>query len=264
MFCIDLRISETLSWICVLITLNKKEKTSEEAVAKRIILIRHGDDPPDDRAYTYFQQNGFDVEITRPYKGDVLGDLSDDVVGTVIYGGPFNVFETDKHPFLNDEHRWIELCIENQVPMLGICQGAQSIAHTLGAKVGPREGEPHEFGYYQLYPTEAGADILSQPIAVTQAHFHEFEVPDGGELLAYSDTFPQQAFRYGSSTYGFQFHPEVTIEGFRRWQTLLSFNYGRPGVQTVDEQNSLMYEHDEAQAEWFYEFLDKLFGKPTD
>ena len=42
------------------------------------------------------------------------------------------------------------------IPLLGICQGAQSIAHVLGAAVGPRPGEPHEFGYDSIHATDAG------------------------------------------------------------------------------------------------------------
>lgn len=231
-------------------------------MSRRVVIIRHGDDPPDDRVYTYFQQHGFEPEVRTPFKGDELGDLTDDVVGSVVHGGPYNVFETDLHPFLIDEHRWIEQCIEREVPLLGICQGAQSIAYTLGAGAGPRPGEPHEFGYYTIYPTDAGLDILPQPLVVTQAHFHGFELPDGGELLAYSDLFPNQAFRYGKSVYGFQFHPEVTIECFRRWQRDYTNHDGCYGTQSRDEQDRMMLEHDAAQAAWFYGFLGELFPAP--
>ncbi|MDE0695176.1 MAG: glutamine amidotransferase, partial [Boseongicola sp.] len=62
---------------------------------------------------------------------------------------------------------------------------------------------------------------------------------------------------------GLQFHPEVTIEGFRRWQKQNWANYDRPGVQQREEQTRLMHEHDAAQAEWFYGFLGSLFGRPS-
>jgi GMP synthase (glutamine-hydrolysing) len=228
---------------------------------KRVVLVRHGDDPPDDRVVTFLVENGFVPDIRKPFSGDLLGDVGADVAGSVVYGGKYNVFETDHHPFLDEEYRWIAACMAAGVPLLGICQGAQQIAYHLGAAVGPAEGEPHEFGYYQLQPTEAGRAIVPDGLFVTQAHFHTFALPEGAELLAGSATFPHQAFRWGAKTYALQFHPEVTIEGFRRWQAAPWAFYGKPGAQTRAEQDRLMYAHDAAQAEWFNGFLGKLFGR---
>ena len=230
---------------------------------KRVILVRHGDDPPDDRVFTYLTTRGFAPEIRCPYRGDSVTDPDESIAGSVVFGGPFSVFETNQNPFLLDEHRWIEQCMERGIPLLGICQGAQSIAHVLGARVGPPETGMHEFGYYEIVPTEQGRDFLPEPIHVVQAHYHQFAVPSGGELLAESALFPHQAFRYGKTTYGMQFHPEVTIEAFRRWQTASWAAYGQPGAQTRDQQDALMLEHDAAQASWFYGFLESLFGSRT-
>ncbi len=232
-------------------------------MTRSVVLIRHGDGPADDRVVRFFRERGIEPDMRRPFKGEALGAPDGSVAASVVYGGPFNVFDTGKHPFLIDEHRWIEGCIEQDIPLLGICQGAQSIAYTLGAKAGPRPGEPHEFGYYQVHPTEAGKDILPGPRYFAQSHWHEFEVPGGGELLAYSEVFPQQAFRYGATTYGFQFHAEVTPAGFRRWQDEPHAAFGKPGGQTREQQDALGAAHDAAQHDWFMGFLEKLFGGVT-
>lgn len=228
---------------------------------RRVVLIWHGDDPIDDRVVTYFRWNNVEPEIIRPFKDERLGDVDDQVAASVVYGGGFNVFETDTHPFLVDEHRWIEQCIEHGVPLLGICQGAQSIAHTLGARCGPRPGEPHEFGYYAIRPTQAGKDLFPDELVVAQAHSHEFELPDGAELLAESDLFPHQAMRYGDNVFALQFHPEVTRAGFRRWQVSDWAMYGKPGVQTRETQDALAEADDGKQHIWFMNFLDMLFGR---
>jgi GMP synthase (glutamine-hydrolysing) len=229
-------------------------------MSRKIILVRHGDDPPDDRVHTYVLQNGFEPVILRPFKGDKLPKVGPDIAGSVVYGGRFNVYEEDKHPFLHEEARWIRDCIAADIPLLGLCQGAQQIAWILGAKVGPYEQHVHEFGYYPISPTAEGRDFLPETLHMTQSHFHTFAIPDGAVHLASSPLYPNQAFRVGNSTYAFQFHPEMTIEGFRRWQSREGSAYGKPGAQTREEQDALMFASDAKQADWFFDFLSKLFG----
>ncbi len=231
-------------------------------MAERVLLVRHGDEPADDRVISWLTQAGFEVESRKPFAGDLLGAPDPDLADTVIYGGMFNVYETDKHPCLLEEYRWIDACLKADVPMLGLCQGAQQIAYHLGAWAGPKPNETFEFGYYRIDPTPEADGFLNGPLHVTQAHFHTFDLPDGAVRLAGNDTYENQAFRIGDKVYGFQFHPEVTIEGFRRWQKWKGDVYDRPGAQDRETQTRLMYEHDAAQAEWFYGFLDKLFGRP--
>lgn len=225
-----------------------------------LVLVRHGDDPPDDRVVTFAVENGFNPIIVKPFKGEALGEPGPDLAGTVLYGGPLCVFEEEAHPFLRDEARWLGSCMDRGLPILGICQGAQQIARHLGAHVGPMPEGLHEFGYYPVSPTEAGRDFLPETLHMAQAHFHTFEIPQGALHLATSPLYPNQAFRHGTNVYGFQFHPEVTIEGFRRWQNRPWAAYGKPGAQTREEQDRLMMQHDAAQADWFYGFLRKLFG----
>lgn len=230
-------------------------------MARQLVLVRHGDDPPDDRVVTFAVENGFEPVILRPFRGDPLPAPGPEVAGTVIYGGPFNAYDHATHPFLKAEEDWIRACMDRGLPVLGICQGAQQIAHLLGARVGPIQGEPHEFGYYRVDPTPEGADFLPGPLHMCQAHFHMFDIPPGATRLAGSDLFPNQAFRFGARVYGLQFHPEVTIEGFRRWQNAPWAAWGRPGAQTRGEQTALMHAHDAAQADWFMGFLSRLFGR---
>ena len=229
-------------------------------MARRVLLVRHGAGPDDDRVVTWLRMNGLEPDIRHPFAGESLGDIDEDLAGTVIYGGPYNAYDTALHPFLNEEYRWIGAVRDAGLPMLGICQGAQMIAHHAGAPVGPLPEGWHEFGYYEVRPTEAGRAVFPEPLHLAESHFHGFELPTGAERLASSDLFPNQAARFAPGVYGFQFHAEQTIEGFRRWQAEKPGVYGQPGVQEKEEQTRLMHLHDAAQAEWFYGFLGTLFG----
>jgi GMP synthase (glutamine-hydrolysing) len=66
--------------------------------------------------------------------------------------------------------------------------------------------------------------------------------------------------RYGARTYAFQFHGEVTRNGFRRWQDRDRAPWGMAGVQSREEQDRLGVAHDPGQHAWFMGFLARLFG----
>lgn len=229
-------------------------------MAKRVLSVRHGDEPLDDRATAWLRNAGYVVETRRPFKGETLGVPEDDLAATIIYGGLYNVYETGRHPFLREEYRWLDACLNAGVPVLGICQGCQMIAHHLGAWAGPRAEEIFEFGYYEITPAPGAGGFLDAPLTVTQAHFHTFELPGGAVRLAGNANYQNQAFRWGDITFGLQFHPEVTPTGFRRWQEEKREAYGRPGVQSRDMQDALMARHDAAQAAWFEGFLGSFIG----
>ena len=229
-------------------------------MTQRVVLVRHGHEPADDRVTSYVTQNGYVPDIRKPFAGDTLGDVTDGVAATVIYGGMYNAFDADKHPFLNEEYRWIGAAMDAGIPVLGLCQGAQMIAYHPGEWAGPRDPEVYEFGYYEITPTGADPDFMPEPLWMTQSHFHTFDLPKGAVHLARSALYENQAFRLGDNVYGFQFHPEVTIEGFRRWQNEKGSYAGLTGAQDRDTQTELMYAHDAPQAEWFTGFLSRFLG----
>lgn len=232
------------------------------AMKNKIILVRHGDEPGDDRVSTWIAAQGFEAAWRAPYEGEPLdAEVGDDIAGTVLYGGAHCVDEPDVYPWLAEEAAWVRRCVAAGRPVLGICLGGQVVADALGARVGPGTSGLHEFGYYPL-TAEPDQSEIPDGLVVTQAHFHEFQLPDGARRLAASQAFPNQAFRYGECTYGLQFHPEQTVEGFRRWQDADWAPYGQPGVQDRAEQDALAAaEHDARQARWFHDFLARLFGE---
>jgi len=224
-----------------------------------VLALRHGDGPQDDRITSWCQLNKVPLDIRRPFKGDALPDLTQ-ISALVVYGGMYNADAIQEHPFLSTEYAAIEQALARDIPLLGICQGAQMLARALGAWAGAPDHGRHEFGYYEVAPTDDNTALLPTPLHLCQAHFHTYDLPRGAVHLARSTSFEQQAFRYGARAYGFQFHAEVTIEGFRRWQQR-ALSYGQPGAQTRDAQDRLMVQHDRAQADWFYAFLDKFLGE---
>ena len=227
---------------------------------KTILLLDHHDNPRDDLATTYLQNAGFNLELCCPFKGDPLPDANTHLSGAVIYGGEPNLTEIRQYPYLLEELNWIEHALSDCLPMVGICLGAQLIAHALGARVDYHEQDLCEFGYYPIKPTLEGQAIFPEPMHVVQAHKQYFELPEGAVLLAEGEVFSNQAFRYDKKAYGLQFHPEISADIFRRWQNSDWAFYGLPGAQTRHQQDQLLPDADPIQSQWFDGFLQHVFA----
>jgi len=143
-----------------------------------------------------------------------------DLSHLVILGGPMNVYEEERYPFLRDEDLFIKEAIQRGKAILGICLGAQLIAKALGAKV--FKAPVKEIGWYDVSLTKTGSQDplfsgLPRTFPVFQWHEDTFEIPNRGKLIATSSPISHQAFRYGERVYGLQFHVEVTQEMIHEW-----------------------------------------------
>jgi GMP synthase (glutamine-hydrolysing) len=140
--------------------------------------------------------------------------------GIVVMGGPMSVYQQEQHPVLRKELALLEAAIKANVPVLGVCLGAQLLAHALGAPV-TKAGQA-EIGWYPV-SREPGADgdrLLSafgQTETVFQWHSDTYGLPRNAVRLASSPRCREQAFRYGTYQYGLQFHLEVTEAMIRAW-----------------------------------------------
>lgn len=142
------------------------------------------------------------------------------LAGLIVLGGSMNTDETDEYPFLLHEVNWIRAAVDHDLPVLGICLGAQLLAKSLGARV--VRNAVKEIGWYEITRSpEATDDPLFAHFApretVFQWHGDTFELPAGAVQLANGELCAQQAFRYGRAAYGLQFHVEVTSEMIDCW-----------------------------------------------
>ena len=122
----------------------------------------------------------------------------------ILSGSPFSVRGDDApHPDLAE--------IRGKIPLLGVCYGAQYLAHFGGGKVAP--SSTREYGRAKLTtinddPLFAG---ISQGTQVWMSHSDTIQtLPTGGVCLASTDDVHNAAYKIiGETTYAIQFHPEV-------------------------------------------------------
>jgi GMP synthase (glutamine-hydrolysing) len=184
----------------------------------RVLVIMHVENEGPGVFGELLEAAGADVRVARLHGGEPLPAVGE-IDAALSMGGPMNVYEEERHPFLRDETRFLQEAAERDLPVLGICLGAQMIAKAAGAAV-TRNPVP-ELGWSTVALTDAGtADPLFRGlpgiVPVFQWHGDTFAIPAGGALLATGDDCRNQAFRHRRS-YGLQFHLEADRALLAAW-----------------------------------------------
>jgi GMP synthase (glutamine-hydrolysing) len=191
----------------------------------------------------------------------------------IILGGYMGVYESDKYRHISTELKLIEEALKNNIPILGICLGAQLIAQALGSTVRPHTVK--EVGWNDVSLTTDGRnDKLLKHFHPTeklfQMHGDTFDIPTGAVQLASSEKCNSQAFRYGDNVYGLQFHLEVDEASINRWLTYeaildtINDSQGAFSIETIREETKLHVSRSvDLSLETFENFVNIFSTKKT-
>ncbi len=174
------------------------------------LVLQHSEANRPGRLGLTLRDRGHRLDVRRLHRNDEVPADLDDLDGIISLGGPQNV--GDSAPWMGRECALLKAAHDADLPVLGICLGAQLIAHALGGAVAPMPAP--EVGMHRIELNPAGQiDTLLSGIAWSSFQFchHGQEVtklPPGGATLASSAMCKVQAFRVARSTYGFQYHFE--------------------------------------------------------
>lgn len=162
---------------------------------------------------------GHHVTFTRFYENKSVLPSLDGIDGLIVMGGPMGVYDENQYPWLRTEKAFIGGSIGTGKKVLGICLGAQLIAACLGAPVYTAPNK--EIGWFPVQPTEEGVSedwfnaLFEHRPTVFHWHGDQFGMPSGAANLLRSEANGNQAFLYGSSVLGLQFHLECTPDTTR-------------------------------------------------
>jgi GMP synthase-like glutamine amidotransferase len=189
------------------------------------IVLKHVDFEGPSRIATVLEERGCSIELRSLAHGDSVPARLTRGEVLVVMGGPMGVGDLagNRFPFLHHEAALLRQCIADDVPVLGVCLGAQLLAHAAGAAVYPLRiagARRFEIGWgpIQLHPAEDPV-LAGLPREMHVLHWHgdTFDLPANAALLASSALCKNQAFRLGARQFGVQFHCETTAEDVETW-----------------------------------------------
>ncbi len=164
---------------------------------------------------SWLETAGYKITKTQFFKSANLPEL-DEIDLLIVMGGPMSVNDEDEFPWLAREKQFIRDIIKSGKSVLGVCLGAQLIASAMGARV--YRNAVKEIGWFPIQGTPStDRTTFNFPPTAEVFHWHgeTFDLPSGTIRLARSQGCENQAFQFGRSVIGLQFHLETTPESAR-------------------------------------------------
>lgn len=219
---------------------------------KKLLIIKHVQHNNLGVIVPICERLGLEIDLRTPALGDEVPEYLQEYAGLMILGSQDSVY--DNKPYIRTDLDLIGKAEQAGVPYLGICLGAQLLAHYIGGNVHKGIlGPMRKFGPVVVKTDDAvfGDELVGS--TVFQWHQDTFTLPETATILATDGGYPLQAFRWGENFYGVQFHPEVDNQVITRW------------VQRDDPNAPLHQILDEAEKHlpsvhgWLEVFIKRLF-----
>ncbi|HEY5183692.1 MAG TPA: type 1 glutamine amidotransferase [Actinomycetes bacterium] len=175
----------------------------------RALVIANRVDPDPGYVGAALAARGFTLDLCWREQDRPLPDPTGyDLV--LALGSDWSVYWEHVAVHVDREAALLRAAVDEAVPVLGLCFGAQLLAHALGGRVEP--APTPEIGWYRV-ESDRPEQLPEGPYA--QWHVDRFVPPPAAVELARSPA-GSQAYALGSAL-GLQFHPEASPEILRRW-----------------------------------------------
>lgn len=208
---------------------------------------------------TFLERNKIPFEVICIDKDVTVPQNIDDISGLVFMGGSMNV--TDPLQWIDDEKKLIKKAIDNNIPVMGICLGAQLMSAALGGKI--THDPEMEIGWHKVE-----VDIMNKsndwlkglPKKFIPFHWHAdtFSIPKDATVLLHSECRKNQAFEIKNSI-ALQFHLEMTIEMVEEWVSLFKSDLNK-SHSCVQNDHEIIFNLEE-KISALHQNADIIWGK---
>jgi GMP synthase-like glutamine amidotransferase len=238
----------------------------------RLLVFQHIDVEHPGIFRDFMNADGNAWDVIALDRGQKIPESTAAYDALLVMGGPMDVWDENKLPWLGDEkraiHRWV---VQEGKPFLGICLGHQLLAEAIGGSVGCMSTS--EVGICDVEMSPAGRrDRLFNGVETrfTCFQWHSAEVrnlPPSAVVCAVNDAGTIQAFRYDACAFGLQFHVEITPDTVLEWgavpayRTSLEQVMGPDGLARLDADTRSRLPAFNAMAKRIYDnFVDIAKG----
>lgn len=185
-------------------------------------------------------------------------DLIEEVAGLVFLGSPVSV--NDDLSWIDEEIKFIQLALDREIPVLGLCFGAQLMARALGAEV--CSASSMQIGWHQLALSEHARRVfqssdLPPSFFAFEWHGDTFSTPVGALPLFTAACIENQGFAY-KNCLALQFHPEITESMVYEWLDRYQHCLLAPNKCIQSREEILMHLQERLAAQRLV--ADDLFG----
>ncbi len=180
----------------------------------------------------------------------------------IIMGGPMSVYDDESLPWLKTEKEFISTCLRNGTKALGICLGAQLLAHCLGGVI--TKNKEKEIGWFPVRKSFDSNHLFPEfdtieTLMVFHWHGETFSLPANATHLFSSKACMQQGFVWNDRAVGLQFHLEMDKQSVRTMLDACAQDLqGGPFVQSSPMINNLTPTYEAHTKTVLFHFLDNF------
>ncbi len=175
---------------------------------RTVLCVQHQDDCTPGHVGARLAELGAELEVVDARAGTLPDPRQFDLILSL---GSDDAAHDDAVPYLPVERQLLETAVGADVPVFGICFGAQLLSRILGGSVAPFPDGP-EIGWLSVQTADPDL-IETGPWLIW--HLDAMTVPPGAVSVAWTDRATQAFATRG--VVGVQFHAEVMMAGARVW-----------------------------------------------